>query len=34
MEAKLISSLNELKRYINKYRKLKCFVVEQKDKQE
>ena len=34
MEEELPSSLNELKRYINKYRKLKSFVVEQKGKQE
>lgn len=34
MEAKRLSALNELKRYINKYRKLKSFVDEQKDKQE
>ena len=34
MEGELLSALNELKRYINKYRKLKSFVVEQKDKHE
>ena len=34
MEAKHLNALNELKRYKNKYRQLKSFVAEQKDKQE
>ena len=34
MEEKLLSALNELKRYKNKYKKLKNFVIEQREKQE
>lgn len=34
MEAELISALSELKKYKNKYRKLKNFMSEQKEKQE
>ena len=34
MEAKLSSVLNGLKRYKNKYRQLKNFVIEQREKQE
>ena len=34
MEVELISALSELKKYKNKYRKLKNFVSEQKEKQE
>jgi uncharacterized protein involved in exopolysaccharide biosynthesis len=34
MEEKLFSNLDELKRYRNKYRQLKNFVIEQKKKQE
>ena len=34
MEAELVNALSELKRYINKYRKLKNFVIEQREKQE
>ena len=33
MEAELLSTLDELKRYRNKYRQLKNFVIEQKKKQ-
>ena len=34
MEAKLLSTLDELKRYRNKYKQLKNFVIEQREKQE
>ena len=34
MEAKLLSTLDELKRYRNKYRQLKNFVIEEKKKQD
>ena len=34
MEAELVNSLSELKRYKNKYRQLKNFVIEQREKQE
>ena len=34
MEAKLVNALSELKRYRNKYRQLKNFVIEQREKQE
>ena len=34
MEAKLVNSLSESKRYRNKYRQLKNFVIEQREKQE
>ena len=34
MEAKLLSALNELKRYRNKYKHPNNFVIEQREKQE
>ena len=34
MEAELLSTLDELKRYKNKYRQLKNFVIEQNKKEE
>ena len=32
MEAELVNALSELKRYRNKYRQLKNFVIEQREK--
>jgi hypothetical protein len=34
MEGELLSALDELRRYKNRYRQLKSFVVEQKKKHE
>ena len=34
MEAELLSALSELKKYKNKYRRLKNFVIEQRERQE
>jgi hypothetical protein len=34
MEEEIISALDELRRYKNRYRQLKCFVVKQKEKHE